>query len=267
MLIQVYYIYSQQLYRIDISTGFPNETVLIEDFNEGVQYFINNRYGSCSISPINPANSSAVAVYPNGTLHLEGLKRHFLRQNDSAYSYEGMSRLRDVDTESWITFLNNEVFSNRTILTDGYVQVYYTRPNWSVTSSYNSYSNMTVPWEYVVVGNYTHRADNGTWVTFNDTSVYHVLEFQTVEPDFDVFDASICFGVDQHSFLSLTLPLLAGVLFTSIDHTLLKSKVRMALSQAVNIPASRIGSIHVSTVCVDSLIRVLGCYLIVYSCI
>ena len=118
-----------------------------------------------------------------------------------------------------------------------------------------------------MVGNYTYRSDNGTWVTFNDTSVYHVLEFQTVELDFDVFDASICFDVDQHSYLSLTLPLPAGVLFTSLDHTLLKSKVRTALSQAVNIPASRIGGIHVSTACVDSSIRVFSCYLIVYSCV
>ena len=189
-------------------------------------------------------------MYPNGTLHLEGLKRHFLRQNDSAYSYEGVSQLRGVDTESWITFLDREVFNNQTVLTDGYVQVYYTRPNWSVATSYNSYFNMSVPWVYVVVGNYTYPSDNGTWVTYSDTNVFNVLEFQTVEPNYDVFDVSICFGVDQHSFLSLTLPLPAGVRFTSIDHTLLKSKVRMALSQAVNIPASRIGGIYVSIICV-----------------
>ena len=247
MCIQVYYIYSQQLYRIDINTGFPNTSVLIEDFNEGVQYFINNRYGSCSISPINATYSTAVAMYPNGTLHLQGLREHFLRENDSSYTYEGVSRLRDVDTESWISLIDRRVFNNRTIFSDGYIQVYYTHPNWSISSSLNSQSNMSVPWRYVVSGTYTYRLDNGTWVTYNDTNAYHVLEFQTVEPDFDVFDVSICFGLGQFSRFRLTLPLSAGMSLASVDQTLLKSNIRMALSQAVNVPATRIGSIHVST--------------------
>ena len=234
------------MYRIDINTGFPNASVLIEDFNEGVQYYINNHYGSCDISPINATYSTAVAMYPNGTLHLEGLREHFLRENASSYVYEGVSRLRDVDTESWITLIDRQVFSNRTVFTDGYVQVYYTHPNWSISSSLNSRSNMSVPWQYFVSGTYTHRLDNGTLVTYNGTNAYHVLEFQTVELDFDVFDVSICFGLGQYSRFRLTLPLPAGTSLASVDQTLLKSKVRMALSQAVNVPASRIGGIHVS---------------------
>lgn len=247
LCLQAYYIYSQQLYRIDINLGFPNATTLIEDFNEGVQYYINSRYGSCSIAPINTVNSTVVAEDADGTLHLEGLKEHFLRRDASNYSYEGVSQLRDVDTESWISLRNNQTLNKRTIFNDGYIQVYYTQNTWSVVSSFNSSSNNTVPWEIVVVGTFTYRLDNGTWVTTNGTSTYHVLEFQTVEPDFDVFDASICFGIDQYSLLSLTFPLPAGTLLTSLDHTQLKSKVRMALSQAVNIPASRIGGIHVSS--------------------
>ena len=247
MLVQEYYFYSQQLYRLDTNFGFRNASILIEDFNEGVQYFINNRYGSCSISPVNVTYSSAVAMYSNGTLHLEGLREHFIRENDSSYVYEGVSQLRDVDTESWISLIDRQVFNNRTILTDGYIQLYYTHPNWSVSSSLNSYSNMSVPWQYVVSGTYTHRLGNGTWVTYNGTNEYHVLEFQTVEPDFDVFDVSICFGLGRHSQFWLTLPLPAGTSLASIDHTLLKSRVRTALSQAVNIPASRIGSLYVSS--------------------
>ena len=243
--VQLYYIYSQQLYRIDINTGFPNASVLIEDFNEGVEYFINNRYGSCDISPITNY-SAAIAMYPNGTLHLEGLREHFLRENDSSYVYEGVSQLRDVDTESWISLIDHQVLDNRTILTDGYVQVYYTHPNWSIISSLNSWSNMSVPWQFVVSNNYTYQLDNGTWVTYSDTLAYHVLEFQTVELDFDVFDVSICFGLGQYSRFRLTLPLPAGTSLASVDQTLLKSKVRMALSQAVNVPASRIGGIRVS---------------------
>ena len=247
MLIQEYYIYSQQLYRVDINTGFPSATVLIEDFNEGVQYFINNRYGSCSISPINTTYSVAVGMYPNGTLRLQRLRERYKRENDSSYVYEGVSRLRDVDTESWISLIDRQAFDSRTIFTDGYIQVYYTHPSWSFVSSSNSYSNMSVPWQYIVSGTYTYQLDNGTWVTYNGTNEYHVLEFQTVEPDFDVFDVSICFGLGRRSQFWLTLPLPAGTSLASIDHTLLKSRVRTALSQAVNIPASRIGSLYVSS--------------------
>ena len=245
--VQVYYIYSQQLYRMDINTGFPNASVLIEDFNEGVQYFINNRYGSCDISPIDANYSTAVAMYPNGTLHLEGLRQHFARENDSSYVYEGVSRLRDVDTESWISLIDRQVFDNGTAFTDGYIQVCYTHPNWSISSGLNSRSNMSVPWQLVLSNDYTYQLDNGTWVTYSFTLAYNMLEFQTVELDFDVFDVSICFGLGQYSRFRLTLPLPAGTSLASVDQTLLKSKVRMALSQAVNVPASRIGGIHVSS--------------------
>jgi len=114
------------LYRVDFNIGFPNSTILIEDFNEGFRYYINDHYGSCSIAPINATYSTAVAV-DDRILHLETIKEHFLHVNESSYVYEGVSRLRDVDTESWISLRNYQVLNNRTILTDGYVQVYYTR--------------------------------------------------------------------------------------------------------------------------------------------
>ena len=61
----------------------------------------------------------------------------------------------------------------------------------------------------------------------------------------NVFDVSVCFGLGQHSHFRLMLPLPGGTSFASVDHTLLKSKVRAALSQAVSVAASRIGSLHV----------------------
>ena len=243
----MYYILSQNLYRIDLNIGFPNVTILIEDFSDGVQYYINRRYGTCSISPISVANSTAVAEDPDGTLHLEGLREHFLRRNESSYSYEGVSRVRDVDAESWISLRDYQVFNNRTTFANGYIQVYYTQDTWNITSSFGSSSNTPVPWEFVVSGTYSYRLYNGTTVTYNTTNRYHILDYQSTEPDFDAFDASICFGVGQYTYLRLTLPLPAGTPLTSIDHTQLKSKVRMALSNAVNIPASRIGGIRVST--------------------
>ena len=248
LFVQVYYIFSQGLYRIDLNIGFPNATTLFEDFNEGVQYYINRRYGTCSISPISAANSTAVVEDSDGTLHLEGLREQFLRRNESTYSYEGVSQVRDVDTESWISLRDYQVLRNRTTFTNGYIQVYYTQDTWNITSSFGSSSNTPVPWEFVISGTFSYRLYNGTTVTYNATNRYHLLDYQSTEPDFDVFDASICFGVDQYTYLSLTLPLPAGTPLTSLDHTQLKSKVRMALSNAVNIPASRIGGMHVSTI-------------------
>ena len=247
MLVQEYYFYSQQLYRLDTNFGFRNASILIEDFNEGVQYFINNRYGSCSISPINATYGIAVATYPNGTMYLQRLRELYIRENDSSYVYEGVSRVRGVDTESWILLIDRRAFDNRTIFSDGYLQAYYTHPSWSVSSSLSSYSNMSVPWHYVVSGTYTYQSDNGTWMRYNSTNEYHELEFQMVEPDFDVFDVSVCFGLNQYSHFNVTLPLPAGTSLVSIDHTQLKSKVRAALSQAVNVPASRIGRLYVSS--------------------
>ena len=183
----------------------------------------------------------------DGRLHLEGIKKHFLREDDDNYTYEGVSNVRDVDTESWISLIDHQMFNiNQSYLNDGFIQVYYTHPNWSIYSSFNSQSNKSVPWELVIGGNFTYQLLNRTWMNNYFTFRYHILEYQTVEPDYDVFDVSTCFGIDQYSLLRLTLPLPDGTLLTSLDHTLLKSKVRLALSKAVNVPASRIGGIHVS---------------------
>ena len=76
--------------------------------------------------------------------------------------------------------------------------------------------------------------------------MYEVLEFKTSEPDYDPFDVSVCFGVDQYTLLRLTLPLPDGTPYTSLDHSLLRARNRLALSEAANIPATRLGGINLS---------------------
>jgi len=75
---------------------------------------------------------------------------------------------------------------------------------------------------------------------------YSMLEFKASEPEYDPFDVAVCFGPDQYTLLQLTLPLPSGVPYTSLDHSLLKTRIRLALSQAANIPPTRVGGIDVS---------------------
>ena len=240
----MHYAYSLQLYRFDFDTSFFNSSARIEDFNEGVQYNINYRYGSCTVQPINATDSTAVATDSDGTFHLEGIKEHFLRQDQYVYTYEGISQVRDVDTESWISSRTNEVLNQRTNFS-GFIQVFYTS-NWSIVNGFNSTFNMSVPWRVILDGNFTYRFDNGTVSQFYQRNEYNMLEFQTSEPDYDPFDASVCFGVDQYTLLRLTLPLPDGTPYTSLDHSLLRTRIRLALSQAVNVPATRFAGIIVS---------------------
>lgn len=236
---------------MDYDKSFTNSTVIIEDFNEGVQYKINGRYGSCSIVPIN-ASDSLAEVGQDGMLHLQTIKNHFLREDDFNYTYEGVSKVRRVDVESWISLRDRQVFNNYSVLTDGYVQVFYTQPNWSIVYAINRTTNMSVPWRFVIAGNFSllSQEANSTYFVITD----EVLEFKTEEPaDFDVFDVSVCFSPDQYTILQLTLPLPEGINYSSLDHTLLRSKVRLALSQAVNISTSRLGGINVSSLTVWAL--------------
>ena len=182
-------------------------------------------------------------------VHLQAIKNHFQRQDEYDYTYEGVSQVRRVDTESWISLRDSEVFGdNRTLFTDGYVQVYYTLPTWNITDGSNGSTNMSVPWRFVIAGNFTSLSQEYNTTYFVITE--EVMEFRTDEPNFDVFDVSVCFSFDQYTVLRLTLPLPGGVSYTSLDHSLLRTSVRSSLTSAVNISASRLGGIDVSNNCV-----------------
>ena len=176
---------------------------------------------------------------------MQTITNHFQRQAEYNYTYEGLSKVRRVDTESWISLRDREVFNNYSVLTNGYVQVFYTLPSWNISYGYNKSSNVSVPWRFVLAGNFSllSQENNSTYFVINE----EVLEFRTEEPDFDVFDVSVCYSVDQYTILRLTLPLPDDVTYTSLDHSLLRSRVRSALSQAANVSASRLGGINVSS--------------------
>lgn len=234
---------------MDYDQSFTNSTAIIEDFNEGVRYNINSRYGSCNVIPINATNGLATEVGDDGMVHLQSIQNHFQRQDDYNYTYEGTSQVRRVDTESWISLRDREVFNNYSVFTDGYVQVYYTLPSWNIVYGYNKSSNISVPWRFVLAGNFSLLSEEKNSTRFVIT--YEVLEFKVEEPNFDVYDVSTCFSVDQYTTLRLTLPLPAGIPYTSLDHSLLRTRIRSALSQAANISATRLGDIRVSSVTVN----------------
>ena len=230
---------------MDYDTVYINSFAIIEDFNEGVQYFVNYHHGNCTVNPIN-ASSTSTVVDSNGRFHLQGLKDHFYRQDQFNYSYEGFSQVRDVDTESWLSLRDNQTFSGGTYFTNGFVQIYYVAANWSISTGLNSTSgNMTIPWRIVLDGNFTYRFGKMTYGPVFQRLVYDMLEFKTSEPDYDPFDVSVCFGIGQYTLLRLTLPLPDGIPYTSIDHSLLRTRIRLALSQAANIPATRLGAVEV----------------------
>ena len=208
-----------------------------------MRYNINSRYGSCTIVSINAINSAASEVGNDGAVHLQSIKNHFLRQEGYNYTYEGISRVRNVDTESWISLRDREVFNNYSVLTDGYIQVFYKLPSWSITYGYNRTTNTSVPWRFVIAGNFSllSQEENATYHFIT----YEVLESRTEEPDFDLFDVSVCYSIDQYTTLQLALPLPNSVNYTSIDHSLLRSRVRSAFALAANVSASRFGGINV----------------------
>ena len=195
-------------------------------------------------------------------VHLQAVKNHFQRQDEYNYTYEGVSQVRRVDTESWISLRDREVFGNNdTLFTDGYVQVYYTLPTWNISYGYNRTTNMSVPWRFVIAGNFTSLSQEYNTTYFVITE--EVMEFRIDEPNFDVFDVSVCFSVDQYTVLRLILPLPESVGYTSLDHSLLRTSVRSALTSAVNISATRLGGIDVSNNCMSVTTRY--CVYVLYS--
>ena len=83
-------------------------------------------------------------------------------------------------------------------------------------------------------GDFNFQLPNGTMGSVYQRVGYKMLENKTSEPDYDPFDVSVCFGVGQYIHIT------DGTPYASIDHSLLRARIRLALSQAANLPATRL---------------------------
>ena len=247
--LQEFYDLDHSLFRFDFFYdgqfgGAPGPASLIHDFNTEVQYFINLQYNNCSISPINESFGFDVTIGDDGLPQLRSPSDLFLQSNEFNYSYEGVSNVRGVDVDSWVSIRDFEEFRPNNFLTDGLYEVFFTRPEWTVSTLNGNSNRDPIPWRLKVSGlfNFTF---NGTNNATNFTAVYDLFGFSVEEPEFDIFDTSACFPPSEYHILTLSVPGNES----GVDLSQLRRNVRLAIAAFAEIPPLQIGNIQVC-VCV-----------------
>ena len=232
------------LFRIDFNYdgqlgGPPGPYSLIHDFDLEVQYFISRQFSNCSIMPLT-ANSSVLndAADEDGLPQLKSPNELFFQNNEFNFTYEGVSNVRGVDVDSWVSIRDFQEFGPASSITNGLNEVFFTRPEWNV-STLNGYNEGPIPWRLAIRGMLTV---NSTANATNFTAVYDIYSFSEQEPDFDIFDTSVCYTPSEYHILTLAVPGNES----GVDLRQFRRNIRLSVAGYAAIPPLQVGNIQVS---------------------
>ena len=249
--LQEFYDLPHNLFRIDVyytgqRGGTPGPISIIHDFSTSVQYVVNNQILNCSAQPLEGASPFFfdIATGEGDSLQLVSPNNFFFLNNEFNYSYEGVSNIRGVDVDSWVSVRDFERVSPGVNLTNGIYEVFFTRPEWFYING-GSVNSDPVPWRIKFAGtvNYLNMSDNTTGM-INQTFVMDFFGFSTDEPSYDVFDVSSCSAPDDFYVLILFIPTQGE----SVDFGQLRRNIRASVSNYTGLRPLQIGNIQVRSV-------------------
>ena len=228
--------YDSQLFRTDFLYN-DTPSSLIHDFELGLQYFINRGLSNCFIYPIANLNYSSydVTSQPDGTNRQRTPTEFFRVGAGYNFSYEGMTRIRGIEADAWISVRDSFPVSLNFELFNGTVELFYSRPGFRVTSLL---SNSTTPVPVAINTTGAICSDDGCTQFSLFSTIY---DFSTKEPEYDVFDTSFCTKPGKYRILSMKIP--GHVLGADIGQ--LRRSIRLALTQYANLSLLQVANIKV----------------------
>ena len=246
--LQEFYDLPHNLFRMDVyydghRGGTPGPISIIHDFNTSVQYVVNNVLVGCTAKPLEQANAHFfdIVTGEEDSLQLVSPNNFFFLNSEFNYSYEGVSNIRGVDVDSWVSIRDFERVSAGVNLTNAIYEVFFTRPEWFYISG-GSVNSDPVPWRTKFTGtvNYLNMSDNSTGM-INQTFVMDFFAFSTDEPSYDAFDVSSCSAPDDFYVLILFIPTQGE----SVDFGQLRRNIRASVSNYTGLRPLQIGNIQV----------------------
>ena len=177
----------------------------VQDFNIGAQYIIDQNSQSCSIQNLTEQNAFYDSnVDSEGQLHLQSLRNLFLANDQFNFSYEGVTTVRGLMVDVWISPRDFEQYYGINF-TNGVYNLYFTRPGQQVTSEFG---NTTEP---VIVqtrfsGIIRIELPDDTIMEQNFTVTTSLFGFTPAEPPLDVFDTSTCYYPSDYVMIRFTVP-------------------------------------------------------------
>lgn len=169
---------------------------------------------------------------------------------DSNFSYEGVSTVRGLEVDSWITTKDSYMFPTGVILKNVTYELFFTRPEYTLNTLLSSNST-SVPWAYNMRGvvtfpNYSDPTNTSTR-EFNVAG--SLFDFSVDEPPYDAFDASLCFSAEE----THTVVLLFETPRVGIDFRVFRTNLRASLVGYLKVRPLQINNIHVSGCCTSGL--------------
>ena len=248
MFVQEFYDLPNKLYRIDVYSrgggGFaPGQTSIIHDFDSSVQYVVGTQVLNCTAQPLSQYAPyfPDVSLSDDDNLQLVSPNNFFFLGNEFNYSYEGVSNVRGVDVDSWVSVRDFERVASAINLTDAIYEVFFTRPGW-IYSTDRSINTDPVPWRIKVSGtvSFLNRTDNSTIMNSGDFQTDY-FDFSTDEPSYDAFDISLCSGPDDYHTVLMIIPGQEK----GLDFGQLRRNIRTSISNYTGVKPLQIGNIQV----------------------
>lgn len=235
-----------KLFRVDAyydgsMGGTEAPVVFVHDFDTQVEYLINKHTSNCTVSPLGGGNllNFDVVIDEVGGTRLISPRQFFLLGEEFNYTYEGVTTVRGVKVDSWLSVREYESFSDGTNLTNGIVEFFFTSPEYSL-SSLHSAGEQVVPWAFKLRGLITYFNKTEP-VTQNISLTMNMFDFSTSEPSYDAFDVSVCFSDDDVH----TLIIIFNVPLEGIDLTILRTNIRSSIVKYTKLKPIQVNNIRV----------------------
>ena len=249
---QEVYDIQNNLFRIDFynngrgrgrDLGPPGPFSIIHDFDTATQYFIGTQILNCTATPLSVSApySFDVTTDNSGTLQLVSPNNFFFLGNEFNYSYEGVSNIRGVDVDSWVSVRDFEKVAQSVNLTDTIYEVFFTRPDW-IYATDRSINTDPVPWRVKLTGgvSFLNSTTNST-VNINGTFQLDYFDFSTSEPNYDSFDISLCSAPEDYHTVLMMIPGQEK----GLDFGRLRRNIRASVSKFTGVKPLQIGNIQV----------------------
>lgn len=247
---QEFYDSRHNLFRLDLYYdgsvgGEAGAYQIIHDFDTQVEYIINRYTSTCSSSQLGTIDSGGdyrtdnmgneVLLSPSEILYLG---------NQFDYSYEGVTTVRGVEVDAWISVRNVHQFESGN-LTDAVFEFFFTRPDYTVSTDRSS-GEVSIPWRITIRGTASYTLTNFTantteLVNREVDAVIDFFDFSSMEPPYDAYDVSLCSSEDEtHTMVFAFNTSQAG-----IDFGRFRSNLRAAVVQATGIKPLQVNNIQV----------------------
>ena len=249
LVFQEFYNVQNSLFRIDVynsgrNGGTPGPISFIHDFDTQTQYIVGTQILNCTALPLSSGASPYffdISSDDSGTLQLVSPNNFFFLGNEFNYSYEGVSNIRGVDVDSWVSVRDFEKVAGAVNLTDTIYEVFFTRPGW-IYATDRSINTDPVPWRIKTTGmvSFLNFTDNST-VNINGTFQLDFFDFSTSEPNYDSFDISLCSAPEDYHTVLMMIPGQER----GLDFGRLRRNIRSSVSNFTGVKPLQIGNIQV----------------------